>query len=158
MGSRTTPKPSFVPTTKVKNPSAKKKAMPLNDNGNDDDDDEEGLTFDSVRLEILSNSATTNYSEGTQYTISNTNDLVDSTLDHGWTDVSAVVDLVRDRIIFSTEVERASFEIVAPWIVSSKLEERRSRLRRRSACASCCALLCRPIISGVACMCRRRAR
>ena len=143
--------------TKVKNPSAKKKAMPLNDDGNDDDD-EEGLTFDSVRLEILSNSATTNDSEGTQYTISNTNDLVDSTLDYGWTDVSAVVDLVRDRIIFSTEVERASFEIVAPYIVSSKLEERRSRLRRRSACASCCALLCRPIISGVACMCRRRAR
>ena len=132
--------------------------MPLNDDGNEggNDDDEEGLTFDSVRLEILSNSATTSDDEGAQYTISNTNDLVDSTLDHGWTDVSAVVDLVRNRITFSGEAERASFELLVPWIVSSKMEERRSRSRRRGAWASCCALLCRPIISVVACLCRRR--
>ena len=39
-----------------------------------------------------------------------------------------------------------------PWIVSSKMEERRSRSRRRGAWASCSALLFRPIISVVACL------
>lgn len=126
--------------------------------GNNDDDDGEGLTFDNIRLEILSKSATANDSTGTVYTIAKTNDLVDSTLDHGWADVTAVVDLVRDRITFSTEAERASFELVTPWIVSSKMEERRSRLRRRSACASCCAILCRPVVAAfITCLRSRRA-